>query len=84
MVATSLKIPSYLGVHKSELERRIQTRRENTNRNHESWRNYSDYINKEYVSGYLDSKWAKQKPKAPVKLNAKAAKFIVAAAFVSV
>jgi len=24
----------------------------------------------------LDSKWAKQKPKAPVKLNAKAAKFL--------
>ena len=53
------KIPSYLGVHKSQLERQIKTRRDKALHSQEAFRNYSEYINKESnVAGYFDSKWS--------------------------
>ena len=69
------KVPSYLGVHKSELERRIQTRRETSARTQASWKNYTNYVNNEYVAGYYDNKWSRQPVRQAPKLNAKAAKF---------
>merc|ERR1711962_429581 len=70
------KVPSYLGVHKSELERRVQTRRENSARSQASWKNYTNYVNNEYVAGYYDNKWSRQPVRQTPKLNAKAAKFL--------
>ena len=42
--------PSYLGVSKAELERRIVTRRENINSQKENFSQYTDYVKKEVFS----------------------------------
>merc|ERR1712128_29105 len=68
------KIPSYLGVHKSELERKMKTRRDRVATQQETFRDYSAYINKESVAGYLDQKWSIP-PSARPQLNAKAVHF---------
>lgn len=44
---SAFPVPSYLGVNKSELERRIVTRRERTNNEKNNWTDYSTYIKKE-------------------------------------
>ena len=43
-------VPSYLGVHKDVLEKRIKDKRENTDRNLDKWKQFSDYIKKVTVN----------------------------------
>jgi len=52
-------LPSYFGLNKRELERRIVTKRERDNADRLNWQGYSGYVNKEYNESYYQSRWSR-------------------------
>lgn len=63
------KVPSYLGVHKSVLENKIQSKRERESDNRLEWQGFTKYISKADVKSSYDERWSRPNSAIPKRIT---------------